>query len=254
VAESRQEDEVPEPLKEGETLFRLQRKVEDLFFDHWKRGLVVLLGFLLLVLTVGTWKNFQRNTQRKATASIAAIDRKLPEVDQLSAIGLAPQDDLSDESRVQLLEAIAKKYEEVGASSKKAAASEAWLKAGDTWDRLGRPEDSARAYGEALAAFDMGPYGYSARNGQASAHLKQGNHEAAMTLFRAIVERYSGYRAERAQFDLSSALSAAGKGPGAIEALQTFQTRYPDSPLSIQVEEELNRLSAQAASVEAPAN
>ena len=90
VAEERQDDQVPEPLQDGDVLFRIQMRVADAFFAHWKRGLVSLLAVLLLVLIVGTWKNRLRDAQRDTTASIAAIDRKMPEVDQLAAMGLAP--------------------------------------------------------------------------------------------------------------------------------------------------------------------
>ena len=207
---------------------------------------MLLFTVLLLVLTVGTWKNRLRDAQRDTTASIAAIDRKMPEVDQLAAMGLAPLDDLTDPARVQLLEAIAGKYEEVAAAGSKASAAEAWLKAGDTWDRLGRPDDAARAYEGARDAFAMGPFGHTATNALASIRVAQGDTEGAATLYRSIVANSEGYPAERAQYDLASALAAGGDTPGAITAYQQFQTRYPDSALGLTVGEDLRALSSTA--------
>jgi tetratricopeptide (TPR) repeat protein len=251
VAEKRQDDQVPEPLQEGDVLFRVQMRVADAFFEHWKRGLLLLLSSLLLVLTVATWKNRLRDAQRDTTASIAAIDRKMPEVDQLAAMGLAPLDDLNDPARVQLLEAIARKYEEVAGAGSKASAAEAWLKAGDTWDRLGRPEDAARAYQGALGAFTMGPFGHTATNALAAARVAQGDTEGAAELYRSMATNSDGYSAERAQYDLASALGAGGDAAGAISAYKQFQTRYPDSDLVFTVGEDLRALS-NAASAPTP--
>ncbi len=253
MAEERQDEQVPEPLQEGDVLFRIQMRVADAFFEHWKRGLVLLLSVLLVVLVVGTWKNRLRDAQRDTTASIAAIDRKMPEVDQLAAMGLAPLDDLNDPARVQLLEAIASKYEEVAAAGTKASAAEAWLKAGDTWDRLGRPEDAARAFQGALDAFTMGPFGHTATNALAAVRVAQGDTEGAATLYRSIVAGSDEYLAERAQYDLASALGAGGDTAGAISAYKDFQTRYPDSSLSGAVEEELRSISGANASSAAEA-
>jgi len=233
-------------LQEGDVLFRIQMRVADAFFEHWKRGLVLLVAVLLTVLTVGTWKSQLRDAQRDTTASIAAIDRKMPEVDQLAAMGLAPLDDLTDPARVQLLEAIAQKYEEVAGLGTKASAAEAWLKAGDTWDRLGRPDDAARAFQGALDAFAMGPFGHTATNALAAIRVAQGDTEAAATLYRSIVVSSDEYLAERAQYDLGSALAAGGDTAGAIAAYQDFQTRYPDSSLGDTVGEDLRALSSEA--------
>jgi tetratricopeptide (TPR) repeat protein len=251
VAEERNDDQVPaklatgelEPLQEGDVLFRIQMRIADAFFEHWKRGLVLLLAVLFLVLTVGTWKNRMRDAQRDTTASIAAIDRKMPEVDQLAAMGLAPLDDLNDPARVQLLEAIARKYEEVGAAGTKASAAEAWLKGGDTWDRLGRPEEAARAYQGALDAFTMGPFGHTATNALAAVRVAQGDTEGAATLYRSIVANSDDYLAERAQYDLASVLEVGGDTAGAVAAYKDFQTRYPDSSLGVTVREDLRALS-----------
>jgi predicted negative regulator of RcsB-dependent stress response len=92
----------------------------------------------------------------------------------------------------------------------------------------------------------MGPFGHTATNALAAIRVAQGDTEAAATLYRSIVVSSDEYLAERAQYDLGSALAAGGDTAGAIAAYQDFQTRYPDSSLGDTVGEDLRALSSEA--------
>ncbi len=230
------------PIEESELLFRLQMKIADVFFEHWKNGLTVLLLALALVLGMGLYQGKVTQALQDSSASIAAVDRKVPVPDQMAVLGFAPLDDLEDPARVELLEAIGQKYESIASEATAAPAAEAWIKAGDIWQRLESSDKARAAYESALGVFDKGIYGYTARNALASARLAAGDAAGAAELYRTISGNENGYMAERGLADLSVALEAAGQTQEAIDSWRSFGTRYPDSVLSEDASTALTRL------------
>jgi tetratricopeptide (TPR) repeat protein len=244
---SEQTDEQPQvPLEESELLFRLQMKVADVFFEHWKSGLTLLILVLIVVLGASLYQGRVVQTLQESSASIAAVDRKLPVPDQMAELGFAPLDDLGDPKRVRLLEAIANKYEAIAGDATRAPAAEAWIKAGDVWTRLENTEKSAAAYASSLAAFDQGVYGYTARNALATAHLATGNAAGAVALYRDLSKGQKGYPAERALADLADALEQDGQTQEAIDTWRAFGTQFPDSVLAEDAVTQLGRLESHA--------
>jgi tetratricopeptide (TPR) repeat protein len=217
--------------------------VADLFFDHWKKGLGALILFLATVLGVGTWQGHATKVQREASASIAAVDRKMPIPDQLATLGMAPLDNLDDAAHVQLLEAIAEKYAEIGGDSTGAAAAEAWLKAADTLRRLQRYDEAENAYSAALAVGVGGAFDHTAQNGAAAMKTALSDYSGASALYQELAKG-EGYTAERALFDLARSQVSEGLQAQAIATLQAFLSRFPESLRTEEVERQLGDLRA----------
>jgi len=224
-------------------------KIADVFFEHWKNGLTILVLVLLVVLGLGLYQGKVTKAFQESSASIAAVDRKVPVPDQMAALGFAPLDDLGDPERVELLEAIANKYESIAADATDAPAAEAWIKAGDVWQRLESSEKAEAAYEAAIAAFDKGIYGYTAKNALANALLATGKPSDAAALYQTLSSEERGYLAERAMADLAAALEQAGETQEAIDTWRAFGTRYPDSMLAETAGSALQRLETIPAAV-----
>ena len=68
--------EGPDYSSESDLLFRTQMRVADAFYAHWKKGLAILVAFLLLVLFYGLRQTRIEEAQKEAAETMAKIDRK----------------------------------------------------------------------------------------------------------------------------------------------------------------------------------
>jgi TolA-binding protein len=206
--------------------------------------LALLISFLTVVLIYGLWQGRVEDAQKVASETMAKIDRAMPEVNLFQLQGQWGLDDPTDTRRIQTLEAIAKKYEEVALDSNGAASVEAWLKAGDTWLRVGNAEGAKGAYSAVLDAKDSGLLAVGARNGLAVVALGAKDNAEAMKHYRAIADKEDGHFAEGALLALAKSARAAGELGKANSALDELEKRYPDSLRNADIAWERERIAA----------
>jgi tetratricopeptide (TPR) repeat protein len=232
----------PDYSSETDILFRTQMRLADAFYAHWKKGLVILLTFLTTVLVYGLWQGKIENAQKEAAETMAKIDRKLPAVSSFQLQGQWALDDASDSNRTRTLEAIAKKYEEVGSDSTGTASAEAWLKAGDTWMRVRNPAAAEKAYKSVLAIRSSGLFAVGAHNGIAAIMISKSDNEGAIVQYRTIADLADDGFAEAALLSIAQVARVMGDSQAAKGALDELTTRFPNSLRGPEVEWERERI------------
>ncbi len=154
----------------------------------------------------------------------------MPEPSQAALMGLAPIDDLDDSQHVANLSEGASRYEaaaEVGISG---IGASGWVKAGDTWTRLGETEKAAAAYEN--AADTTGIVGFAARNSLAKQAEAAGDIEGAAAQWAAVAKTDQGYLAQVALVSTTKAWERAGETDKATAAAQEFLVRFPNSQMA----------------------
>lgn len=240
---------IPPEREEQDVLFKAQMWVYDLVVSYWKLGAYAVGLVLLGTLVYGLWDSWQTHQARKGAAAIAAVDRTMPETDQMAMMGLVPMDNLSDPERVEKLTRGAEGYEQAARDSSGAGAAHAWLKAADTWQRLGEKDKARAAYTSALDARDDGMFGHSARVGLAAMALADGKTDEAETQYREAAKD-TGFLGESALLAIVDLKVQQGDTAGAQKALDEARTRFPTSP---RVEETAKSKGLTLAGLPAPA-
>lgn len=250
VAENKSplEHPVPSDGEEQDLLFKAQMWLYDLVVTKWKLVAVAAGLVLLGSLFYGMYDSWQTSRARDGAALIAAIDRTLPEIDQMAMMGLVPLDNLSDPKRVDTLTKAANAYEEAADKSSGAAAAHGWLKAAETWQRLGNTEKAKAAFTEALSVRKDDIFGYSAHMGLAAIAMSEGKADEAEAHITAAAKD-KGFLGESALLALVDMKVQAGDSAGAQKALDEARTRYPTSP---RVEEAAQTRGLTLAAVPAP--
>lgn len=236
--------EGPDYSTEADMLFRTQMRLTDAFYAHWKKGASLLIGFLLFVLVYGLWQSKMENAQKEASETMAKIDRKMPAISILQLQGQWALDDPSDTKRIQTLEAIAKKFEEVANSSSGTASTEAWLKAGDTWMRVSSLDSAQGAYRKVLENNDSGVFAIGAHNGLAAILVNKDDHSGALTHYRAIADQEDDGFAEAALLSFAQVARGMGELAKATAALDELTSRFPDSLRGAEIEWERQQLGS----------
>jgi tetratricopeptide (TPR) repeat protein len=236
--------EGPDYSAESDLLFRVQNRVTDAFYTHWKKGLTVLVSFLLIVLIYGLWQTKVENAQKATSETLAKIDRKMPEVSILQLQGQWALDDPTDTKRIKTLEAIAKKFEEVAGDSTGTASTEAWLKAGDTWMRVANVDSAKGAYTQVLENQSSGLFAIGAHNGMAALLIGGNDSAAALTHYRSIADQEDNAFGEAALLSIARVARGMGDAAVATAALDELAKRFPDSLRGAEIEWERQRIGA----------
>ncbi len=222
---------IPNPAQQDpDNLFRAQMKVANVLLGYWKQALGAVGLILLISLVVGLVQNHIRDTQRELSARIAKVDQALPEQSPLSRYGLAPRDDLQDQEHVEALQKAAEAYEAIATDGSGAGGAEAWIKAGDTWERLNQHDKAAEAFRAAHDMHEDGIIAYAAGNRLAHVLRRTGGEDAARQVLRDLSTRLDGFLAERALMDLIDLEIDNGNLDTARKLLAEFKARFSTSP------------------------
>lgn len=220
--------------EETDVIFRTQMAIANFVLGHWRTALGLVAIGLIALLGYSSWKNWVMEQQREQQASIARIDRKMPEPDQLARMGMGPLDDPNDTARTAKLVEAAQGYEEIGRTGSGTAGAMAWVRAALVWERAGRTEDATRAW---QAAYDMGgpgPIGLAATTGLASKKAEAGDIDGAAAMLRAAASAGDGFESQWALYQLALLYEGHDRKDDAGKALEEFSTRFPTSTIADQ--------------------
>lgn len=241
----------PPPIKpitpadqDADLAFRAQMAVYHYVLGYWKQGVAIIGVVLLGAFVVGQTSTHIRDQQRESSAALAEVERTLPEASLLVQYGLIPRFDLADPVAVQKLEAAAEAFEQVARDGHGLARAEAWFRAGDLWDQLGKSERAMPAFEQAYDADRGGIYTYAAGNRLALMHRERGENDAARTILRDLGSDLDGFLAEQALLDLMTMLEDEGDADGVRRIASEFRVRFENSPRLDLVGEVEARLAA----------
>ncbi|MBN1337073.1 MAG: hypothetical protein JXB39_14030 [Deltaproteobacteria bacterium] len=237
---------------QADVLFRVQMKVADIALGYWKQGLIALAVVLALALTVGLVSNHIRDSRRATSAAVARVDAEVPPMDPGSFYGLSPADDLSDPERVAALEKAARGYEAAARDGTGPAVVEAWVRAGETWQRLERTDEAIQAFQEGYERGGKAIYRYAPGNRLAVLLADAGRHEEAEAIYRKMATGLDGYLAEQALMDLMALQAASGRAEAVKRSAAEFRARFTKSPRLPQVAALEAQASAPADPAQAP--
>ncbi len=228
MAENKEPSGIPEPSEEEDVdlVFMAEMRIRDIILGYWKHGLLALGAVLIASLFVGLYQQYTRGVRRDGSESISLIDADQPPPSQLAQLGLAPLDDPSDAERMKTLEELARRYEAAAEETAGAARAEGWLKAADTWRRIGEDEEARRLF-EALAG-ESGMFAAGGHNGLAALALEAGDTDTATVHLRAIAEAGDDLFAERALIDLIH-IEQERNEVAAAALIDEFRVRFPAS-------------------------
>lgn len=224
------EEESELPQSQEDPLFQAQMWVYDRVMTYWRHGALALGVILLGSLVYGLYDSWAVNRAKTAEAAMAAIEFRVPKPSELSMMGIGPADDLNDPSRVANLEEGARRLQAAAESASGPQAAQAWLKAAELWQRLGRNAETKAAFEGALKAEGDDIFGFVAHNGLASIALDEGKIDEAITHLRAVADADRGFFGEQALIALARAQAQNGKGAESQTTMEELRKRYPDSP------------------------
>jgi tetratricopeptide (TPR) repeat protein len=233
-------------------LFQAQMWVYDRVMAYWKHGALAVGVILVGSLVYGLYDSWSEGRAKDAEADIAAIDFRVPKPSELSMMGIGPADDLNDATRVANLEEGARRFQATAEDASGPQAAQAWLKAAELWQRLGRDAETKTAFEGALKAEGDGAFGFVAHNGLASIALDEGKVDEAIVHFRAVADADRGFFGEQALIGLARAQAQNGKGPESLQTMEELRKRYPESPRLTDLAVELGAPAAPVAPTVAP--
>lgn len=218
-----EQDKLPGEQEVVDYVFKAQMVGFKLVETYWRHALVLAGAVLVVALFYGLYDSNRTRDLKAGAAAIAEVDRKMPQ-------GPALFDNPEDEVRMGQLRVGAKQYEVAAQGTSEGTAGEAWLKAADTWLRVGESDKAAAAYQQALEAQPKGIVGFGARNGLATLKLEAGETDAAIALYRESADNNEGYLAQEALILLAEIFDAEGKEAELKVVYDEFRLRFPDSP------------------------
>lgn len=222
--------ETAAPGVEPDALFRLQMAVSDFVIGNAKNfGYALAIG-LGCVGVWAAWDTWTTSAAEEDFGAIAAIDFKMPKASQLADLGLEPADDPADANRIANVQKGAELYEQAAAEASGTAAVFAWLKAAETWERLGKDEQRLAALAKAheIGAGELP--GYSAASAYAAALADAGRTDEAIAVLRAQASSQKDFYAEESLIALAQLQVNAGKAAEASGVIAEFRQRFPSSP------------------------
>jgi len=183
-----------------------------------------------VTLAIGLYTSWNTNRLKESALLIDEVDRRMPQPSEMTQMGLAPLDDLNDSQHVANLREGAGRYEAAAEAGASGIGQTGWIKAGDTWARVGEEESAAAAYENALGA--PGVIGFAARNNLAKRAQAAGDAQTAADHWAEVARTDQGYLAQTALVNTVRTWEKAGDAEKAKAAAQDFLVRFPDSPLA----------------------
>jgi tetratricopeptide (TPR) repeat protein len=221
---------LPGEEEEVDYLFQARMSLFKWFTRNWK-GFAAIAGVVLVVaLAYNVYDSVTTNRAKEGAAAIHAVDSKMPKIEPMARMGILPIDDLNDANRVANLEEGARRYEAAAQATGGSSAAEAWLKAAETHERLGKPDLAKAAYENALGAYDKGLFGFGARTALAGIALEAGDNAAALEHYRTLHEREDGLLAEQALIYPASVYKQMEDQAQLQATYDAFLERFPSSP------------------------
>ncbi|MCP4810476.1 MAG: hypothetical protein GY913_08630 [Proteobacteria bacterium] len=200
------------------------------FMANWK-NILGLAGLVLVgSLVYGLYEGWDTDRAKAGALAVDEVDRRMPKPSELAMYGLAPLDDLDDPNHVATLEEGARRYEGAGDANSGAMAASGYIKAGDTWLRLGNTENAKAAFEKAVDTREVGLLGWTAHNTLAVLALQEGDSAGAVAHWQAVADSEKSYLGEMALLSIVSTHEAAGENAAATKAAQQFLVAYPLSP------------------------
>lgn len=244
----RPEDDEMDDLLDGDeeedALFKARMGVVNAFLGYWKHALGVAGLVLVGAFVYGTWENHVVDTQRQIHARVAKVDRAVKRI--ASADGATdPLGGFTDAARTALLEQAAA-MEVVAGDSEGPGAAYAWVSAADLYSSADDDASAARCWASAHGLALPGSLGWAAANGHAMALSDSGDVDGAVAAVAPFAQvEGGGTLAEEAQLVTARLYLDAGRTAEGIQALESFLSLFPASPMVTQVNAELE--SARAA-------
>jgi tetratricopeptide (TPR) repeat protein len=233
---------MPFPDHEEDVFFKTQMRVLNLILGHWKTGLAVVGGVLLVVLAIGSYQTSQVEEQRGYQAEIADIDRRMPAETAEERFGLNTTG-LSPEVTANVEEG-ARRYEKIASGAKGASAAMAWLKSGGAWKRAGDAEKALAAFGSAHAVGAKGVLGWSAGSQFAAAQADSGDMTAAIATLESMRSSQTGLESQQTDLAIAMLKEESGDTAAAKGAFQAFIDANKSSVLIEQATDGLSRLGS----------
>ncbi|MFT5586221.1 MAG: tetratricopeptide (TPR) repeat protein [Cognaticolwellia sp.] len=221
---------LPGEEEEVDYLFQARMSLFKWFTRNWK-GFAAIAGAVLVVaLVYNVYDSVTTNRAKEGAAAIHAVDSKMPKIEPMARMGILPIDDLNDATRLANLEEGARRYEAAAMGTGGSAASEAWLKAAGTHERLGHAEQAKAAYEQAMSAYDKGILGFGARTALAGMALEAGDTAGALGHYATLAEREDGLLAEQAMIYQASVYEDMDDQAQLQATYDSFLERFPSSP------------------------
>ena len=227
---------------EQDVLFKAQMTLANTLLGYWKHGVTALFVVLAATFFIGQWLSYHVGVQKDGQAALARIDLKMPALDPMTRMGLAPMDDPNDPERMALLAANAGEYEALAAKTTGTAASMSWMRAAEAWRRAGQTDKAKAAY---LQVTGEGVVGFTGASGVAALAADGGDVDGAVAALRPYADATEGFLAEQALLEIAVIYEGAGRTADARTALEDLQKRFPTSPLLPDAATALVRLGEQ---------
>jgi hypothetical protein len=226
------------PEDERDFVFQARMAIWNTFLGYWKQSLAVVAVGLLGAGAYGAWQNQQLEAVRGVHASIARIERKVPEPQQ--GFPYLPADDPADAARLSTVAEQAAAMEALGRAEKGPAAAYALLRAASLFERANQPDGALRCAEAAHGLGLGGALGWGATAALAARKAATGDTDGALALYTAAsAAPAAGTSAEQALFLRGRLLRAVGRTAEAVTVFEEFNTRFPKSGLGAQVGAEL---------------
>lgn len=221
---------LPGEEEEVDYLFQARMSLFKWFSSNWKGFAAIAAVVLLGALAYNVYDSVTTSRAKDGAAAIHAVDSKMPKIEPMARMGILPIDDLNDANRVANLEEGARRYMAAGDDTGGSPAAQAYLKAGDTYQRLGKSEQAKAAYEAAQSAYDKGVLGFASRTALAAMALDAGDSAAALAQYQTLADREDGLLAEQALIYQASVYQDMGDDVQLQATFDAFNARFPSSP------------------------
>lgn len=218
-----------EASEDQDYVFRAQIALTEFGLRYWRYAGYLVGGVLVGSLIWGGWGSYRQGQAEDNFAQIAAIDFRMPKVVRRPMDGLPLKDDPTDAARMSDLEEGARRYEAIAKEVSGAAATLAWLKAGEAWVRAGKLDSAQAAHVAAAAPGGNDLVAYVADSVRVGDLIEGSKGPEAEVMLREMAARYSGFFAEETLIRLANLQVDHDKFDDAKLTFGEIGTRFPVS-------------------------
>ncbi len=217
-------------------LFRAEMATTNFVLGYWKAMVAVVVVVLASVLFYGQYTTWAEGKQRAAAGRIALVEARIKVPIINLSEGLAAEQITSDELAKAAAELVVIAQETTGPSR-----VEADLKAAEIFRVLNRNDERRAALDDALPHAE-GVLAYAAAGALANLDLEQGQGDAAVERWRALIAKQKGFLAEQATLELGLTLESLGRVDEARQLYADFAVTYPTSSRAETARQRADRL------------